>query len=340
MQFYVISALLLRAYSSRAELDGRISWKSIGLERHKIIRVAVNPYKPGQICALGEGYGDVFLTNDSGLNWKRLRAAVFAGSAASDITFENETIAYVTLVKDERFRGIARTKDSGLTWELLGGPVQGLPIIDLPGRATAIAAVNDAAHTIYLAAGGYVYSSTNSGDLWGRMTQDENGEGASRDKRKLATVALAGRHGWGGVVFGGMSGVWFVHPEGYLRELKCPAEFVKKVAVDAADNVLAIAKIDNVASLYRFANDKWDKVSPGGVPSDVAADVKDTNIIAAVVQRQTGSELKLSTNKGTTWTSESPGINKFQFQCIQFDPKQTRKLIIGSNKGVWVGEIK
>ncbi len=305
-----------------------------------LLKVTGNPFVSGNIFALGYGRGQIWQSHDNGKSWKAMGASFPSGVGVSDITFQSEKIILVTLVKGDTFQGIARTKDGGNTWAVQSGPEQGLPILNLPGRAQSIVAVKDKSSTIYLSAGGKVYTSTDSGSNWGRITRDDDATDSAA--AKVATVTLAGRSSWGGVVFGGEAGVWFVHPEGYLRELKSPGPNITKVAVDQIDRVYAISVHGDAPGLYQFDNDTWKKLKADVFPADVAVDPDNPNHIILV----SGSNSKLhhpssiwiSSDAGSTWSQTSAGLPALSFDGVSFDPHNKGRVLLATSRGIWTAD--
>src|SRR6266498_801204 len=146
---------------------------AVGLP-HRIGALAVDPFNPDHLLAggvrhvQGEASG-LFVSTDGGVSWARVP---FVGSSpyfCHDIRFhpDQQGLIYVTISALGSKNGIWRSRDSGASWEQLGG---GLPSPDLIGRTSLALAPSDP-DVLYAQIGRKdavlgVFRSTNGGDTW------------------------------------------------------------------------------------------------------------------------------------------------------------------------------
>jgi len=160
-------------------LNAGTSWQllavadAVGLP-HRIGALAVDPFNPDHLLAggvrhvQGEASG-LFVSTDGGVSWARVP---FVGSSpyfCHDIRFhpDQQGLIYVTISALGSKNGIWRSRDSGASWEQLGG---GLPSPDLIGRTSLALAPSDP-DVLYAQIGRKdavlgVFRSTNGGDTW------------------------------------------------------------------------------------------------------------------------------------------------------------------------------
>ncbi len=342
----LVLVLAMISLHSAILADGPMKWQPISpsspISSSNILKTVSNPYQLGHMVALGSGHGQVWHSYDNGSTWKRVGASFPTSVGVSDVTFRDEKTILITLVKGDSFQGIVRSKDGGVTWLIQSGPEQGLPILNLPGRAQSILAVADKSSTIYLAAGGKVYTSTDSGSNWGKISHDSGDGGDAGGLPKTATVSLAGRFGWGGVVFGGDAGVWYVHPEGFLRDLKSSFSNITKVSVDQNDVVYAICSGQTDHGLYQFdpSKDRWTHLKDENGLSDIAIDPHDPNkmvlISHEVPSTHTSPALWISVDAGKSWTRSMSGLPSTGFNHVAYDSSHRGRMILSTNRGIWI----
>jgi photosystem II stability/assembly factor-like uncharacterized protein len=146
---------------------------AVGLPR-RIGALAVDPFDPGRLLAGGVAHvqgeaSGLFVSLDGGVSWARVPFVGDSPYFCHDIRFQpgQQGLVYATISALGSKNGIWRSRDSGASWQQLGG---GLPSPDLIGRTSLALAPSDPG-VLYaqLSRKGTVlgvYRSADGGDTW------------------------------------------------------------------------------------------------------------------------------------------------------------------------------
>ena len=190
--------------------DAGRTWTLMGLERTgRIPRLAIHPTDPDivYVCALGHSYGPqeergVYRTMDGGESWERV-LFVDEDTGCSDIALDpvnpRNLFAGTWQLEIRTYGrtsggpggGLHVSRDGGDTWEKLNGPDNGIGLPNLPVGKVAVAIAPSNTQRVYamLETGdgipwdgretedGQVWSSTDGGRTWARITRNRNAMG-------------------------------------------------------------------------------------------------------------------------------------------------------------------
>jgi photosystem II stability/assembly factor-like uncharacterized protein len=309
--------------------DSGANWNNInsGLTLETIRTIAVAPNAPNTIYA---GLtGGPYRSLDGGATWTKTPTTglttVFAQTLAVDPT--NSSIVYLAPVNS----GLWRSTNGGNNWSQITLPLN---------NATIFAIVFDPVtpSTIYLASGGGVARSTDSGNTWtalnnfsGSAINPPNIRALAIDPTTPATI-YAGSSGSPGLfktTNGGAS--WAPMNSGMVNAFS-----VSTIVIDPFNSQTVYAGSgfpgSSSGAINKTTNGgtSWSPLTTG-VPTDhsITAMVADRTNANTFYAATAGSGIIKTTNGGTTWTKVNSGVWRSEIQTLVAHPSNASILFAG-----------
>ena len=172
-------------------VDGGKTWNNVGLKDSQHIgAVIIDPQNPDRVfvAALGHTYGPnpergIYRTLDGGKTWERVLYKDDK-TGGVDLTFDphNSNVLYAALWQVQRTpwsldsggpgSGLYKSNDGGTTWKQLTG--NGLPKGDWGRIGVSVSGADgNRVYALIEAKEGGIYSSSNGGDRWDKVNDDE-----------------------------------------------------------------------------------------------------------------------------------------------------------------------
>lgn len=337
------------------EIGGAASgrWRSRGLDNVVIVDLAINEANPDEIYA---GYFDLglFVSLDGGESWSPRNEPTTSGNwgASGGNTW--------TLLTDPGRPGIVwasqapsksanaflfKSSDSGLSWPIQG---QGLPAAPLTGLSIDRASPTNN-RTLYIAAGGDVYGSTNDGQNWSLLHADGGLRYTAVDRHDSTIVYAGGENGLWRSDQSGSPGTWIEVGLPSMRGAMSglPTAWMWEGVHDIVSDPgtpgrLLVAIHGSGKGLFRSSDNGTTWEPAPLITNDhlrsVALDPADSNIVYATSSAPLSSGgyspdslgVMLSLDGGSTWTPINDGLTWDFANAIALGPAGSDRVFIGS----------
>ncbi|MEM7081564.1 MAG: hypothetical protein AAF465_02440 [Pseudomonadota bacterium] len=300
--------------------------------------VTFNPGIAGHLLIQGFDGARIVQSTDNGVSWRFEGNQLGSFSGGADAIFASASVAYASLGFQSNYQGVARTVDSGQTWQIIAGGDSGLPEIGASSKAGAIhASTSDTSH-VHVIIDGDVYRSTDSGSTWA-MVRADNGFGWFASLPDESQLFLSADDG----VYISSDGVVFTSIGGPARPGKLSM---------TSDGTLWMAAHDRTGNAglgvwtYR-ADTGWVGVlDPNNLTGEfgqamryvhgIAVSPADSQTVAIVtgdppfrdVSRSSG--VYLTRDGGLSWKRLNSNLPMLRGAAIAFDPHDPRRLVMGT----------
>lgn len=287
--------------------------------------------RPEDVILLAFDGGNFIQSIDDGISWRRTVQPVSQWGGGVEAVYSpiDPATIYVLLGQFSNFRGIARSRDGGATFELLVGADRGLPESgNVDGGADGITALRGADTDVVLAAiGGRLLRSVDGGAAFSPVDglQDVRDVAVTGDGATVFAATATGvfRSTDGGSLFTEVGG----SPAGLTTLFPSTSE---------PGHIYAVAFRDGPGGVHRFDGSTWTQIFRDEFAHAVAIDPSDPDKIAVVTSEPAFHDLSnatgvyLSADGGATWTNFNEGLPMTRLRAVEFDPNEPDRVVVGT----------
>lgn len=297
--------------------NGFTGWVSTSLE--------FNPNDSSHIIAQAFDSARVMQTKDGGQSWTLEAQEPTPFGGGRDVVFAGTTI-YASLGQGSvGFRGIARSTDSGDTWDVVSG--NGLPEFSEPIVPNGVYASPTNPMRVWAAVDDELVASVDGGDNWTTAVATTEAGWLEEDPNTPDTFYFSSQN----TVYRTTYGVDF-------QSIGGPGK-PGKMAVDANGHLL-LASHDGTGNagngVWRYDGATWSQILDNDYAVDVAVDPNDPLRIAVTTadppfhdeSRATG--VYFSEDGGLNWSSINDGLPMLRGDTITFHPDNSNELWLGT----------
>lgn len=288
--------------------------------------VEFNPLDPEHVIVQGFDAARVLQTRDGGRGWTLEAIDAIPGGqfgGGRDVVFAGQTI-YATLGQPTTFEGVARSIDSGVTWEVLSG--NGLPEINDPVLPNGVYASAKNPSTVFVAVGDELLKSSDGGPWSPALVASEigyfDGDPTNPDRFYVSSE----------------DNVYRTDDGEAFTPLGGPGK-PGRLEVDSLGRVL-LASHDFTGApgngVWRYDGEAWEQLFDDNYAVDVAVDPENPLRIAVTTSdppfrdQSRASGVYLSDDGGQTWSSLNDGLSMLRGRTITFNPANPNELVLGT----------
>lgn len=309
------------------------AWRGRGFSGWCSMNVRFNPWKRDQIALTGLDAARILLSDDGGKSWQRPLSEPYVWGGGQDVCFTPEGWIYVTTGQHGAFFGVARSRDSGKTWQSFYGAAHGLPEKDW-GRGNnepaGVYALPGAPQNVWASVGGKLYRSTDGGEHWMPVELGADVRWLAADSKNPQRFFASGAKDVYLTQDGGES--W--KPIGGPRQ-------AGRLTVDMLGRLYIAAAEGQRGGLWRWDEklpdaEKWTRLWDDGWAVNVAIDPFDANRVAFTtnqnpyVEDSKATGIWLSDDAGKTFRRANDNLPIQRGHAIAFDPFEQGEMIYGS----------
>jgi hypothetical protein len=301
------------------------AWKGRGFSGLVSVNFRFNPWRAGEAALVAMDDGKLWISGDNleswrwyGFkNWEGGNDAVFAGAEGS--------VVYATFGQFGINGGVLR-KERGEEKGTLTKPGDGQPM--------GVYAVPDSPDEAWAAVNGKLWATKNGGRDW---TKIHDGPG-------LRWMAGSGRTFYAG----GDAGVYKSGGDGALQFMPGSPAKAERITLDPRDPSVLYVTVwrQDHGGLWRFKNDKWERIRDDRYIFDVALDPFDERRMVVTTDDHPyhdysyASGVWMSEDGGATWKQQNAGLAMHRGAVVRFDPHTPGRLVLGTaGRGYFVGTL-
>ena len=309
------------------------SWRGTGYGGLCCTAIAWNPYKPGQVFALGMDGGKLLRSDDGLWSWKLADPGPIGPfNGANDVAFAKDGTVYVATGQFGNTAGaylnepILKSTNWGATWSYTKRHAEA------KGDNKSVYVAPDDSKRLWAIMGNVLYQSHDGGESWTPLSLHDSGNlwNLAADATRTNTIYVGAQRG----IFKSVDGTNFSLMPG--SPVSSNFEYVYPDPV-SSEVVYAVSfNSGSLGGVYRY-DGQWKRIFKKPQVRALAIDSGNPRRLAVVTKWWPARDVNaadgvwVSTDGGGDWTQCNDNLRMLRGTALAFNPDNSAQLILGTD---------